>query len=66
MFETKASRVPSGENDGDVHDPVFAIKATVRSNSSGGAVSAPAIGASQTHPKIAAMKPMFFMEFSFR
>jgi len=38
MFEMKAIRDPSGENDGDQHAPAFAINATARSSSSGGDV----------------------------
>src|SRR5215213_4073360 len=63
MFETNAIFVPSGENVGDQHEPVFAIRATVRSNSSAAGVSAHVAEASAKPETSAKPKRMFFIEY---
>src|SRR5688572_9256642 len=60
MFETNAILVPSGENEGDQQAPTFAIKATERSSSSGGGVSACA-GFSDSKEMAATVKRVFFI-----
>src|SRR5688572_21048998 len=60
MFETKAILVPSGEKEGDQHAPTFAIKATERSSSSGGGVSA-CTGFSKSREIAGMAKRLFFI-----